>query len=119
MNVVGLDSEFVNNPLLFGALLADKCVQVSANVPDQDFLAPLGAENQVVHDQVDSVFVALITRACHVDSVPQVNTFVSTYFRLTKNELASLGLKALFRGPSGSPPNAPLKQGCLRRGEVS
>jgi hypothetical protein len=115
MNMVGHNRQFVNNPLLFGALLTNKRVQVSANVPDQNFLAPLGTKNQVVHDQVNSVFIVLITRVCHVDSIPHFNTFVNTYFCLTITELTSFGLKPLFRKALRSPPNAPLKQGCLRR----
>ena len=45
--------------------------------------------------------------------------FSVNYFRPTRMKLTSFGLKALWRNALGGPPNAPLKQGCLRRAKSS
>jgi len=109
VNVVGHNGKFMDNPLLLGALLPNESVQVAGHITHQDFLTPLGAENQVVHDAVYAVFVVLITCVCHVFIIHLINNFVNTSFCFTRPELTSLGLKPLSRGAWGSPLNALLK----------
>jgi hypothetical protein len=68
--MVGLDRELPYRPSFLLALLPHQRVQVGGNSPDQHLLPALGAEDKVVQDEVNSVFVVLIGGVQCVDNIP-------------------------------------------------
>ncbi len=60
MNVIRLNGKLQNVPTPLGALVLDQLVQGRSDWFDQNPLTPLGTPDQVVHNQVDTVFVPLV-----------------------------------------------------------
>jgi hypothetical protein len=59
---------------MLGALGLDQRLAVGSHLPREDGLAPLGTPDEVVDDEVDPEFIALIL---HVDSVHCVETEIN------------------------------------------
>jgi len=60
MDVIGLDGKLKNFPSLFLALFFKELATVGGNTVDQNRLAPLGTPDEVIDNQVNSVFISLI-----------------------------------------------------------
>jgi hypothetical protein len=70
MDVVGLDGQLLNVPAMLSTFRLDQGPAVGRHLAREDRLAPLGAPDEVVDDQVDPMFVALIL---HVDIIRLIN----------------------------------------------
>jgi hypothetical protein len=66
MDVVGLDGQFQDGLALLGTLLPNQGATRLGNLPAQHGFAPLRVPDEVVHNQVDTVFVSLIFRVGRV-----------------------------------------------------
>ena len=68
--MIGLQLQGKDVPALLGALRPDQEVAVAGDGIHQHGLPALGAPDQVVHDQVDTVVLAPIF---HVDNIPYID----------------------------------------------
>jgi len=60
MNVVGIDRQFQDMPAMPGAPGFKELATISSNCAGEDRFASFRGPNQVIDNQVDSMFVALI-----------------------------------------------------------
>jgi hypothetical protein len=69
-DVVGLDCQFLDRPAVCLALVFDQGSAILGDRADKHGLASFRAPDQMIHDPMDSVFIALIL---DVDSMTTVN----------------------------------------------
>jgi hypothetical protein len=74
MDVVGLDGQFQDVPTFLAALVLDPLPAVLRHVAREDGLAALGTPDEMVDDEMDSVFIALIF---HVDSIRTIDNKIN------------------------------------------
>ena len=68
MDVIGLHRQFQNRPALLVALLANQRLAACANLVHQRLSAALGTPDEVVDNQMEMVFVALVVEVAHLVS---------------------------------------------------
>jgi hypothetical protein len=69
VDVIGRDRQFLDVPVLLGALGLNELAAVRGDVPNQDRLPPFGTPNEVVDNQVNAVFVSLLFHANRLPAI--------------------------------------------------
>jgi hypothetical protein len=82
MDVIGLDRQLLDMPSVLSALGLDQGFTVDRDFSGEDGLTTLRTPDQVVDDQVDTVFVALVL---HVDIANAIDTAINS---VAKNQQA-------------------------------
>jgi hypothetical protein len=67
VDVVGLDGKLQNVPPTFGTLDPNLVLAFPTNIIHEDGLTPLGAPDEMVNYQMNTVFIALVFHASIVD----------------------------------------------------
>lgn len=87
VDVVGLDGKFEDCPAVFEAFLFNQGFTVFGDLTNQNRLAPFGCPDEVVVEEVDAVFIALVVAEGECVGIHIVN--IQTY-QLFGNTLLSL-----------------------------
>lgn len=96
--MIGLDCQLKNVPAAFLALLFNKLATLCSNRVHQNRFTSLRCPDQMVHNQVYSVFVSLIVKCVvfHVDSIAQNDNLSNRHFWLKPGALSSTATKVAW-----------------------
>src|SRR6266496_752797 len=103
--MVRLYCEFDDLPTVFSTLLFNQLPTLNSDGVHKHSLTPLGCLHQMIHNQVDPLFVSLITKftGCivkivvfHVDSMTQFDNLSNCHFWLKPGTLSSTATKVAW-----------------------